>query len=246
MDVMRVLDEIHLREPTYGQRRLKIVLERDHNITIGRERLRRLMGLADVHACHPKPRTSEPAKGHKKYPYLMRKAKITAPNQAWCTDITYIPMARGFCYLCAIMDWHSRKVLGWALSTTIDTNLCLEAYRHAVASEGCTPEIMNTDQGRQFTSKLWTDELEDDGVKISMDGKGRLVEPLPRPITLNTSQNLRPRGTPSGSRPRPARLRRAMGGPFSPDRAGATEKQKEALSPDRAYENLPTEVTSRT
>lgn len=176
MDVMRVLDEIHLREPTYGQRRLKIVLERDHNITIGRERLRRLMGLADVHACHPKPRTSEPAKGHKKYPYLMRKAKITAPNQAWCTDITYIPMARGFCYLCAIMDWHSRKVLGWALSTTIDTNLCLEAYRHAVASEGCTPEIMNTDQGRQFTSKLWTDELEDDGVKISMDGKGRWVD----------------------------------------------------------------------
>jgi putative transposase len=123
-----------------------------------------------------KPRTSIPDHGHRKYPYLLRDLKITRPDQVWCTDITYVPMPKGSAYLCAVMDWHSRKVLGWAVSNTMETGLCLEALENALKSTGRIPEIFNTDQGSQFTSAEWTNRLLDLGIKISMDGKGRWMD----------------------------------------------------------------------
>jgi len=166
---MNVLDKLHMKEPTYGARRFKTVLNRDHDFTVGRGRLRRLMQLANIRPCYPKPNTSKRGKGAKIYPYLLREMEIVEPNQVWCTDITYIPMATGFCYLAA--------VLGWAVSTTIDTNLCLEAWKVAVMKNtGQLPGIMNTDQGSQYTSEEWTQTMEESGVKISMDGKGRWVD----------------------------------------------------------------------
>jgi len=173
----RILDELHVREPTYGTRNLCHVLERDHQIVVGRKRLRRLMKRLNIRAVYPGPRTSLPALGHKVFPYLLRDLDISTPNQVWCADITYIPMKRGYCYLFAILDWHSRYVLSWALSTTMDTSFCVSAFREAVRRTGSTPEIFNTDQGSQFTSQEWVGELlSHPGLRISMDGKGRWVD----------------------------------------------------------------------
>lgn len=175
--IMRKLDELHMAEPTYGSRRLSRVLNRDHGFSVDRKRVARLMKLMDIAPCWPKPRTSMPGAGHKVFPYLLRDQEINRPNQAWCADITYIPMAQGYCYLMAVMDWYSRKVLGWAVSTTMDTGLCLEAFRMALKEAGRAPEIMNTDQGSQFTSAEWIGEMEQhEGLRISMDGKGRWVD----------------------------------------------------------------------
>lgn len=175
--IMRKIDELHMAEPTYGARRLCRVLNRDHGFSVDRKRVSRLMRLMEIMPCWPKPRTSAPGTGHKVYPYLLRDLVIERPNQVWCADITYIPMARGFCYLMAVMDWHSRKVLGWAVSTTMDVGFCLEAFRMAVRVAGRAPEIMNTDQGRQFTSTDWISEMgRHAGLRISMDGKGRWVD----------------------------------------------------------------------
>lgn len=177
LQIMRLMDEIHLREPCYGARRMRLVLKRDHGLEVARKRIRRLMHLMGLEACWPRPRTSLPGRGHKVYPYLLRDLVIDRPNQVWCADITYLPMGRGYCYLMAVMDWYSRKVLGWAVSTTMDVNLCLEAIRKAVREAGCYPEIMNTDQGSQFTSTEWIAELQThEGLRISMDGKGRWVD----------------------------------------------------------------------
>ena len=174
--IMRLIDEIHLNEPSYGSRRMRYILGRDHGLHPDRKRIVRLMRLAEVHACYPRPRTSIPGDGHKKYPYLLRNIDIIRPNQVWCADITYIPMPIGFCYLMAVMDWYSRAALGWTISTTMDVTFCLEAWRIAVRTAGCTPEIMNTDQGSQFTSKEWIGAIEEESVRISMDGKGRWVD----------------------------------------------------------------------
>jgi putative transposase len=175
--IMRLMDEIHLNDPAFGARRMRDLLKRDHGLHPGRNRIVRLMRLAEVYACYPRPRTSIPGPGHEKHPYLLRNLEITHPNQVWCADITYIPMPVGFCYLVAVMDWYSRAVLGWAVSTTMDTNFCLEAWRMAVRTAGCTPGIMNTDQGSQFTSNDWLEEIKDhESVQISMDGKGRWVD----------------------------------------------------------------------
>lgn len=132
----------------------------------------RLMGLS---AIYQKPNTSKPHAGHKKYPYLLRGLEITRPNQVWCADISYIPVQRGFFYLVAIMDWFSRKVLAWRLSNTMEADFCVEALKDALAQYG-TPEICNTDQGSQFTSDEFTSVLQDAGVRISMDGKGRWMD----------------------------------------------------------------------
>lgn len=132
----------------------------------------RLMGLR---ALYPRPRTSKPGKGHKIYPYLLRDLTIDRPNQVWATDITYIPMARGFVYLVAIMDWYSRKVLAWRLSNSMESDFCADALEEALTNSG-SPEIFNTDQGAQFTSEAFTGVLIDAGVDISMDGKGRWVD----------------------------------------------------------------------
>ncbi len=174
--IKRLLDEIYLEDPCVGSRRLVTVLHRDHGITVNRKRIQRLREEMGLQTIWCRPRTSIPDPGHRKYPYLLRHLAITRPNQVWCADITFVPMERGHAYLCAVMDWHSRKVLGWALSNTIDTALCMEALERALQSTGCVPEIFNTDQGCQFTSAEWTGRLEALGIRISMDGVGRWMD----------------------------------------------------------------------
>jgi len=172
--LMRRIDEMHLKRPFYGSRRIRDWLE-DYDHYVSRKRVQRLMRLMGITALYPKPRTSQPGKGHKVYPYLLRGLTIDRPNQVWATDITYIPMAKGFVYLVAIMDWYSRKVLAWRLSNSMDSDFCVDALEEALAAYG-SPEIFNTDQGAQFTSDAFTGVLKDAGVDISMDGKGRWVD----------------------------------------------------------------------
>lgn len=174
--IKRILDEIYLIDPCLGSRRLVTILKRDYGIEINRkkvQRLRREMGMETIWC---RPRTSIPEPGHRKYPYLLRKLAIDRPDQVWCADITYIPMPRGHAYLCAVMDWHSRRVLGWALSNTMGVELCLEAFQRALSAAGRAPEIFNTDQGSQFTSLEWIGALEAQGISISMDGRGRWMD----------------------------------------------------------------------
>ena len=174
--LMRHLDELHMRYPTFGTRGLCCLLRRLTGDRVGRKRVRRLMQLMRLSAVYPRPRTSAPGKGHRLYPYLLRHIKVCRPDQVWCADITYIPMPKGHCYLVAIMDWYSRKVLGWAVSTTLDTDFCLRALEQALETAGTVPEIMNTDQGCQFTSDAWIEALKGRGIRISMDGKGRWLD----------------------------------------------------------------------
>ena len=171
--IKRLLDDIYMKDPCLGSRKLVTVLKRDHDVDINRKRVQRLRREIGHEAIWCKPRTSIPDHGHRKYPYLLRDLKITRPDQVWCTDITYVPMPGGHAYLCAVMDWYSRKVLGWAVSNTMETGLCLEALEKALSATGRVPEIFNTDQGCQFTSTEWTGRLLDLGIKISMDGRGR-------------------------------------------------------------------------
>lgn len=173
--VMRDLDGLHTRWPVYGQRKLLHEL-RARGWSVGRKRVRRLMRVMGLEAIAPRPKTSIPEAGHRKYPYLLRDLAISRPDQVWCTDITYIPMGRGFAYLTAVMDWHSRAVLSWRISNTLDTRFCLEALAEAVRVAGRAPGIVNTDQGCQYTSAAWTGAVEALGSKVSMDGKGRWVD----------------------------------------------------------------------
>lgn len=172
--LMRLIDEIHLLWPFYGSRRIRYELE-DRSHTINRKHIRRLMRQMDLRALYPRRRTSQPGNGHKIYPYLLRELVIDRPNQVWATDICYIPMAKGFMYLVAIMDWHARRVLSWRVSNTLDTDFCIEALEEALQRFG-TPQIFNTDQGSQFTSEAFTGVLKRHGINISMDGKGRWVD----------------------------------------------------------------------
>ena len=174
--IKRLLDEIYMVDPCLGSRKLVTILKRDHGVEINRKRLQRLRREIGHEAIWCKPRTSIPDHGHRKYPYLLRDLAVIRPDQVWCTDITYVPMPGGHAYLCAVMDWHSRKVLGWAVSNTMETGLCLEALENALVGTGRVPEIFNTDQGCQFTSAEWTGRLLDLGVKISMDGRGRWMD----------------------------------------------------------------------
>jgi len=176
LHIKRLLDELYLIDPSLGSRRLKTILKRDHNLIVNRKRLQRLRREMGIEAIYCKPRTSIPDDGHRKYPYLLRDLAVESPDQVWCTDITYIPMPGGHAYLCAVMDWYSRKVLGWAVSNTMETGLCLEALDKALINTGTTPEIFNTDQGCQFTSAEWTGRLKELDIKISMDGKGRWMD----------------------------------------------------------------------
>jgi len=171
---MRQIDEIHTQRPFYGSRRIRDWFE-DQGISVNRKRIQRLMRLMGIQALYPKKKTSRPGKGHKVYPYLLTGLDINGSNQVWAADITYIPMAKGFLYLVAIMDWHSRKVLSWRLSNTMDDYFCLEALNEALQCYG-KPEIFNTDQGAQFTSMDFTDILKQHDIAISMDGKGRWMD----------------------------------------------------------------------
>ena len=172
--LMRLLDEGHLKHPFYGSRRLRDWLE-DQGEIVNRKRVRRLMQRMGMQILYPKRKTSKPGQGHKIYPYLLKGLEINRANQAWATDITYIPMAKGFLYLVAIIDWYSRKVLSWHLSNTMDSHFCVEALEAALNHHG-RPEIFNTDQGAQFTSEAFIGVLKNHGIAISMDGKGRWVD----------------------------------------------------------------------
>lgn len=175
--IKRQLDEIYLRDPCLGSRRLMTILERDHGWVVNRKRLRRLRGEMGLETIWCRPRTSVPNSTHRKYPYLLRSLNVERPDQVWCADITYVPMPYGNAYLCAVMDWHSRRVLGWAVSNTMDGELCQRALNLALAESGQrSPEIFNTDQGSQFTAQEWTQRLKDLGIQISMDGKGRWMD----------------------------------------------------------------------
>ncbi len=168
--LMHRMDELHLDFPFAGSRMLRDLL-RNEGQPVGRKRIRRLMRQMGIEALYRKPNTSRRHPAHPVYPYLLRNLSIDRPNHVWATDITYIPMRRGFVYLVAIVDWYSRRVLAWRLSNTLTTDFCIEALQEAIMRYG-TPEIFNTDQGSQFTSSEFTGQLKTNGIRISMDGKG--------------------------------------------------------------------------
>ena len=174
LELMRRIDELHLKYPFFGSRRISQEL-RTQGLVVNRKRVQRLMRIMDLEGVAPKPNTSRPAPEHPVFPYLLRTLTVSRPNQVWAADITYIPLARGFAYLVAIMDWYSRRVLAWRLSNSLDTAFCVEAVEDALARFG-QPEIFNTDQGSQFTAEDFTQVLRSRGIKISMDGKGRCLD----------------------------------------------------------------------
>jgi putative transposase len=167
--LMRQIDELHLNYPFAGSRMLRGLLWQQ-GLVVGRRHIKTLMRKMGVEAIYRKPNTSKPAPGHSIYPYLLRGLAVLRPNQVWAMDITYIPMARGFIYLAAVVDWFTRRVLAWKLSITMESSFCVEALEEAL-SKNEKPEIFNTDQGSQFTSEAFTGRLKEEGVKISMDGK---------------------------------------------------------------------------
>ena len=169
LDLMKLMDRQYLKTPFYGSRRLAEWLK-SQSRAVNRKRVRRLMQAMGLEAVYRRPRTSKPDSGHRVYPYLLRELKVMRPNQVWSADITYIPMARGFLYLVAIIDWYSRYVLAWRLANTLDAGFCVEALEEALKKG--RPEIFNTDQGAQFTGEAFTGLLESHGVRISMDGRG--------------------------------------------------------------------------
>lgn len=172
--LMKEIDAIHMELPYYGSRRIAWVL-RQKGYEVGRGHVSKLMKRMGICAIYCKKKLSKPCAAHKKYPYLLKNLEINRSNQVWATDITYIPMSKGFAYLIVIIDWHSRKALSWRLSNTMDVSFCVDALEEAIKTYG-TPEIFNTDQGSQFTSNEFTGILEKNGIKISMDGRGRWLD----------------------------------------------------------------------
>lgn len=172
--LMREMDKIHLEEPTYGKRRMLGELSQK-GYGIGVDRVAALMRRMGIEPIYPKPRLSQPGKGHKIYPYLLRDLEITDPGHVWCSDITYIPLLNGHVYLTVVMDWASRYVISWRLSNSLDESFCVECLDEALLKEP-PPEIFNTDQGSQYTGKAFTQTLKDVGIRISMDGRGRALD----------------------------------------------------------------------
>jgi len=174
LELMQLIDEQYLKTPFYGSRSMTHHLKRQ-GYPVNRKRIQRLMRQMGLEAIYPKPHTSRKHPSHKVYPYLLRDLPIGHPNQVWAADITYIPMNRGFMFLVVIMDWHSRKVLSWRLSNTLDAEFCVAALQEAITCHG-PPEIFNTDQGAQFTSQAFTAVLEAHGIAVSMDGRSRVQD----------------------------------------------------------------------
>jgi putative transposase len=172
--LMRLIDETYLADPFFGSRQMVCWLRRQGE-RVNRKRVQRLMRRMGLEAIYQKPNLSRANAAHRVYPYLLRHLAVTRPNQVWATDITYVPVQGGYAYLCAVIDWHSRCVLAWELSNTLDASFCGRAVQRALAAHG-TPEIFNTDQGSQFTSAEFTQPLLALGVKLSMDGKGRCLD----------------------------------------------------------------------
>jgi len=168
--LMRQIDELHLQYPFAGSRMLRDILQLN-GVAVGRKHVATLMRRMGIEALYQRPRTTTPHPGHKVFPYLLRNRQITAPNQVWAMDITYIPMRRGFVYLAAVLDWATRRVLAWQLSNSMTVDFCLEAVEAAIRDYG-VPEILNTDQGSQFTGTTFVDLVQQHGIQISMDGKG--------------------------------------------------------------------------
>ncbi len=173
LELMALMDRQYLKTPFYGSRRMKAWLLGEGYL-VSRKRVRRLMRLMGLEAIYRRPNTSKSAPGHRVYPYLLKGVEVNRVDQVWAADITYIPMAQGFLYLVAIMDWHSRQVVAWKLSNTMDTDFCVAALEEALAKG--RPEIFNTDQGAQFTSEAFTQTLREPGIRVSMDGKGRYLD----------------------------------------------------------------------
>ena len=174
LDLMLLIDKLHLERPFYGARKIAVVLSQAGH-PVGRKRVTRLMRLMGIEAIYRKPNLSRRHPQHKIYPYLLRNVAISRVHQVWSCDITYIPMKQGFLYLVAVIDWHSRLVLSWRMSNTMDKSFCVEAVQEALDRYG-KPEIFNTDQGVQFTCEAFIKQLEDRGIRISMDGKGRCLD----------------------------------------------------------------------
>ena len=174
LDLMKQIDRVFTKYPFFDSRQIVAWLRREGKI-VGRHRVRRLMAKMGLEAVYKRPRTSQPHPQHPVWPYLLRKMQIDRPNQVWCADITFIPVKRGYLYLVAIMDWATRKVLSWRLSNTMQADFCVEALKEAIDRFG-PPEIMNTDQGSQFTGSAWITTLTEAGVRISMDGRGRFLD----------------------------------------------------------------------
>ena len=170
LSLMRAIDEQYLKTPYYGRRRMRLAL-RKKGYQVSEKKVRRLMHLMGLRAISPGPSTSSRAEDHKVYPYLLKDMRVIRPDQVWCSDITYIPILGSFMYLCVIMDWYSRKVLSWSLSTTLDAEFCVSCLERAIGLHG-RPEIFNSDQGSQYTSEGFIGVLKENGIKISMDGKG--------------------------------------------------------------------------
>ena len=174
LTVMKAIDRAFTKYPFFGSRQIRAYLRREGTV-VGRHRVRRLMRLMGLEAVYKRPRTSQPHPAHRVYPYLLKGTVIDRPNQVWCADITYIPVRRGFLYLVAIMDWATRKVLAWRLSNTMHAGFCVVALEEALAKYG-PPEIVNTDQGSQFTGADWITTLTEADVRVSMDGRGRYLD----------------------------------------------------------------------
>lgn len=172
--MMKLIDEQYMKTPVYGSRSMRNFLSRE-GYKVNRKRVQRLMRLMGLDAIYPKPRTSKPHPEHRIYPYLLKGLDINRSNMVWAADITYIPLRRGFMYLVAVMDWHSRKVLSWRISNTLDADFCVSALEEAITCYG-SPEIFNTDQGSQFTSEAFTNVLKSKSIRISMDGRGRCMD----------------------------------------------------------------------
>lgn len=174
LELMELIDKIFLERPYYGARRMREALRKQHGKFVTRRRVRRLMKTMGLEAIYRRPRTSKAEPGHKIYPYLLRGMDINRPNQVWASDLTYLPMAKGFLYLVAVIDWNSRYILSWRLSNTMDNDFCVAALEESLLKG--TPEIFNTDQGSQFTSEDFTNTVENSGAKVSMDGRGRWLD----------------------------------------------------------------------
>ena len=174
LEMMKEIDRVFTKYPFLGSRQIAAYLRREGTV-VGRHRVRRLMAKMGLEAIYKRPRTSQRHPQHPVYPYLLRKMQIDRPNQVWCADITFVPVKNGFLYLVAIMDWAARKVLSRRLSNTMHADFCVEALKEAMAKHG-SPEIMNTDQGSQFTGSAWITTLTEVGVRISMDGRGRYLD----------------------------------------------------------------------
>jgi len=175
LEMARRIDELHMRFPEFGARRMSEWLKREGQ-DVTRRMVSRVMRVMGLEAIYRKPRTSQPGVGQQIYPYLLRNRVVAEADEVWCADITYIPMARGFSYLVAVMDWKTRAVLSWKLSNTLDSRFCVDAFQEAILVAGRAPQIFNTDQGCQFASHAWVGAVQGAGVQVSMDGKGRWMD----------------------------------------------------------------------